>query len=271
MALPKVEIFLTTCNREKWCLWMLKDIQKETSGVEYNIRVFHDVAPKDDYSSVKKYCKKHDNLFYYKVKKATGKKEYWKIHKYMHELADTLDFDYLIMLQDDMALVENFTQRAISAIGGDVEVLSLFPTNHLHRLTQKPSQLPIDFKFCHSAPLETLNGTPMRSTNWSDCCYIATKKATTGIQITQPSKKYQANSANGSGVTYSFIKNYNEKSNKRIYQIEHGLMQHIGFFSSQMFGNRTDIPNNIFDRHNDYYIYLTDQDYQYTLEKIKSC
>jgi hypothetical protein len=272
MATPKVEIFLTTCARADWCLWMLKDIQKESDGVDYNVRVFHDVAPKDKYIDVVAFCKKHPNFHYYRVKRATGKKGYWKVHKYMHELADKLKFDYLIMLQDDMALVENFTKRAISVLGGDVEACSLFPTNYLHKLTQKPTHLPMpkDFTCFHQAPLETLNGTPMRSTNWSDCCYVATKDAVQGIRIEPPTRKYINNSNNGSGVTYSFIKGYNTKSGKRIYQIEHGLVQHIGFFQSSMFGKRKDIPNDKFDRHNNYYIHLTDQDYEYTLNKLKS-
>lgn len=265
----KVEIFLTTCNRAEWCLWMLKDIQKESQGADFNIRIFHDVAPGDDYSKVIEYCNRYSNLFYYKVKQATGKKEYWMVHKYMHELSDTLDYDYLIMLQDDMALVENFTKRATSVLGGNVEVCSLFPTNYLHKLTQRPkTPLKTPFTFNHSAELEVINGTPMRSTNWSDCCYVATKQAMQGIQIEQPSKKYQANPTHGSGVTYSFIRGYNEKSGKRIYQIEFGLVQHLGFYLSSMFGTRKDIPNDPLDRHNNYYIYLTDEDYQYTQKKM---
>jgi hypothetical protein len=248
---------------------MLKDIQQESQGLDYNVRVFHDEALGDDYSELIEYCKQYSNLHYYKVKKSTGKDQYWIIHKYMHELADKLEYDYLIMLQDDMALVENFTQRAVNILGGEVEVCSLFPTNLLHKLTQAPSNpLKNAFSYNHSAELQILNGVQMRSTNWSDCCYVATKAAMQGIVITPATGKYIKNPTHGSGVTYSFIRGYNQKTGKRIYQIEFGLVQHLGFYASSMFGERKDIPNNPLDRYNDYYIYLTDEDYYYTLKKI---
>jgi hypothetical protein len=265
----KVEIFLTTCKRAEWCLWMLKDIQRESQGVNYNIRVFHDEAFGDNYSKVIDYCKQYNNLYYYRVKYATGKDEYWVIHKYMHELADTLAYDYMIMLQDDMALVENFTQRAVNVLGGKVEVCSLFPTNLLHKLSQEPPKpLKNAFTYNNSAELEILNGVLMRSTNWSDCCYVATKAAMQGITITPPTAKYKSNPTHGSGVTYSFIREYNQKTGKRIYQLEYGLVQHLGFYDSAMFGEREEMSDNPLDRDNPWYIHLTDQDYYYTLKKV---
>jgi hypothetical protein len=214
----KIEIFITTAKRPKWCLNMIKEVQRESKGFNYNIRVFHD-NDGSDYSKVKKYCAKSNNVFYYKTLEFGGKPNFWILHNMMYSVLDTLDYDYFILLVDDMTLVKDFTKRAVRLVNKTIDICNFCTVNvHITNMMSKGFRV--------------INGVEMSQTNWWDCMCVARKKAMQGLRILKPSehrKKYA-----GSGVAQEFIRAYNNKSGKKIWQTRFALTEHLGIDNSAM-------------------------------------
>lgn len=104
MRKTDIYIAITTYNRPKELQELLGDVARETEGKNYHVRVY------DDHSDVPAYAP-FDMVRY---AKNHGKQRYWQIINDVFKDAETWDFKYFFLLQDDCRLVEGFFDKAIA-------------------------------------------------------------------------------------------------------------------------------------------------------------
>lgn len=216
----KIVIMITTHRRPKWCLNLLKELKKESKGLNYEIHLIHDKCD-SDYSRVVNYCKRN-NIKYWRTKENFGKLRFWELHNLIYQLLDTMQYDYFIQLIDDITLVKDFTRRAISTLKHfNVCKLSFFYVYNKKDCIEK-----------------TINGIDYKELDWIDCAYAARPDLLKGFRLEKPildRKRFR-----GSGVAHAFKKSYRRKKggDKRMWSLSCSLWEHLGWIDSVMHENR---------------------------------
>src|SRR5689334_579291 len=110
MRKADIYIAITTYDRPKEFKALMDDISRETSGKNVHIHVYDDASPVE-YGGGSWYKSRLD---YTKYQENNGKKGYWAVINDVFRDAQTWDFDYFFLLQDDCRLVEGFFEKAIN-------------------------------------------------------------------------------------------------------------------------------------------------------------
>lgn len=216
-----IEIFITTAKRGSWCLNLLHDLKEQGKGYEFNVRVIHDKSD-SDYSGVIKFCEENKNFYYGETEKTFGKIGFWYVNNMMYQLLDTLKYDYFIQLPDDIILVDNFFKRVLNLVKSEIDLCNFFTFN-IHKQSFLNTQI------------QNINNVEMWQNNWVDCCFIAKPSVMKGFQIEETNpNRWLKRKYTGSGVAGSFIREYNRRYDKQIYQTCYSLVEHIGAFKTAM-------------------------------------
>lgn len=210
------KIFITTAKRPFWCLNLLKELARNKGNFE--VFVFHDKCGYD-YSKVENYCKRKKGFYYLRTKDNMGRDDFWALNNLMYSILDLLDYDVYIQIPDDITLVENYVQRAVSYANYFELVVPGIVNIHNK-----------DNKVLHK-PKRSINGVDFYKTQWVDCSFIARREVMQGIRIEKPSRRGKYN---GSGVGVAFRNAFYERGGKEIWTSFYSLTQHLGIQKSSM-------------------------------------
>jgi glycosyltransferase involved in cell wall biosynthesis len=114
--MKRIAIFITTYNRPNLLLSLLKDIYREARGFDLNLLIIDDHSS-EDYIAVKYYLQERFAGRYKFIENPVnhGKQFYWKTITNGFQYMASVDFEYFILLQDDLRLMASFFKKAISA------------------------------------------------------------------------------------------------------------------------------------------------------------
>jgi glycosyltransferase involved in cell wall biosynthesis len=169
--MKKILIIITTYNRRKMLLDLLRDIHDQEGDYKVELVILND-GSKESYMTVLAYLRKNfERRFTYIYDEHNlGKAGYWKRIKRLYEEVAKRDYNYVIQIPDDIRLVDHFFFQA----------LNLF------------TAIPHDRRLCMSLHKEesrahtgwtslktqevVFGGMKLLRTGWMDMCYIASKK-----------------------------------------------------------------------------------------------
>lgn len=260
-----IEIFITTSKRGLWCHTLLEDLKEQGKGYEYNVRVFHDNCG-TDYSAVERFCQENENFYFYETKEHLQKIRFWLLNNLMYSFLSQLEYDYFIQLPDDIVLVDGFFKRAINLVQGDLDICNFFTFN-VHQESFKQHTIL------------KKNNEKMWLNNWVDCCFIARPCVMYDFQIEKTNaNRWMKRRYTGSGVAGSFIREYNKRYNKQIYQTYYSLVEHLGAFKTSMheperstlYYNEPQLDKFVYKKNlgNKLLMHLADKDKDYIENKI---
>jgi len=213
-----IVICITTHKRPVWCLNLLKEIKKESKGLDYQVYVIHDKCD-SDYTKVENYCKKN-GYNYLRTNRNFGKIDFWKLHNIIYTILDRLEYDYFIQLVDDITIVKDFTRRAIEPLKHfDVCKLSL------HWIFYEKNNV-----------IKEINGIEYKAHDWIDCAYSARSDLLKGFRINKP--VFNRGKWGGSGVAHAFKLAYSAKTGQTMWGVNHSLWEHLGYIDSVMHDHR---------------------------------
>lgn len=156
-----------------------------------------------------------------------GKEYYWKVVHDLYQRVQSLPFNYVVQLPDDVQLHAGFYRRAAAALDAipmtDKACLNLY---RCHRNEQWGSTKPIDVCF---------GGTDMRRTDWMDMCFIANRRMMELLQysVHQVHRDWSRHPELGSGVGPQLSRRLRSMGGS-IWQLSKSLVIDDGEQDSQM-------------------------------------
>jgi len=241
-------VTITTYNRPKKLLYLLKDILKNKENFCIEVWVFDDFSSLD-YSEVITFLKKN-NWKYYKMNKNFGKKNFYSLYNI---LLNKIKMDclgtsrspevpaakYYFQLQDDLSLCENFFSKSIKL------------WNSLPKEKRGTLNLLLDDKRLHK-PCWT-NKFPKNMGDyyeafWVDCIYMCvagTFKAINWKIDKIPPSRWDVDKNRSSGVGQNITLRLFKKG-IRMYKPKNSLVFHNGI-DSQMNPKRKEVHHAVFN------------------------
>jgi len=110
----KILILITTFNRPDDLLILLKELKKDKLFKKLHLIVFDDGSTKN-YSKVINYLKKYYRFDLFRNEENRGKENYWQIVNAAYNEVSNHEFDYFLMIPDDIRLTDNFLTRCIQS------------------------------------------------------------------------------------------------------------------------------------------------------------
>jgi len=167
----KIKIFITTFNRPEMLVDLLKNLKQQASNHDLSLFIVNDCSTAD-YAPVLKYLKSHwKNQYDYFVTEINyGKKDYWQLINFAYQQLETMEFDYLYQMADDILPVDNFFDRSIS-------LFKSIPDKQLACLNLFNDYSRNGKSFWTNTPVQYFNydGIDLLLTGWVDMLYMATK------------------------------------------------------------------------------------------------
>ena len=146
------------------------------------------------------------------------------MHNWMYKVAGVLKSKYFILLPDDIILVNNFIDRAVSLVSHEIDVCNFFIPNVLALK-----------KFNKIKKWKAIGKELVSKYTYVDSCFVSKKRIVDGILIGKPSKSFRSgNIERGSGVTAKLISAISKNSSSGIYVTKYSLCEHSGFNSTVM-------------------------------------
>jgi len=224
----KILILITTYNRPDSLLKLLKELNEDVFSKAVHLLIFDD-ASTEDYSQVKDYLTKNFMFDYFRNEKNGGRENYWQLVNAAFNEVRNHQFDYFMMIPDDVSIVDNFIFRAMQQWDSikDNQKACLNLLNDYSRLNTT----------CWTAikpKLVYYNGKPVYQTGWIDMCFLATKSFFEIIDysVYQVERIYQQNKKLSSGVGAQLSREV-INARRTIYQVAKSLLIH-GLHESKM-------------------------------------
>ena len=171
----KILTIITSYNRKKNMMLLAKKIVRQGSEVI----VFDDCS---NFEILNHYFVKFDTHF--------GKKGAWQKFKYIFSWLHTTDYDYYILIPDDIQIDSKFIANSLkqfNSIKTSNKLLNLLTDNRLYS-KQWTDFTPIE----HKEALQT---------QWTDMCFICNKEALQSMHIQEiHPNRWEDNELLGSGV-----------------------------------------------------------------------
>ena len=204
-------------------IYLLKNLKQQSSMHDVSLLIVNDCST-FNYQPILKYLKSvwKNQYNYFETEINYGKKDYWQLINFAYQQLETSEFDYLIQLPDDVQVVDNFFDLAITSFYGitDKKKACLNILNDYSRNGKS---------FWTNTYLSNVSykGIDMLVTGWVDMCYIATKKYLDllNYRIEPVDHKWSGNKVLSSGVGRQISKRL-VADGHHIYQLKKSLVIH---------------------------------------------
>jgi hypothetical protein len=100
-----VVVIIPSYNRYEWIRSLIEKLYTDKSNYKVKIIVFSDGSTDKRYNNLKRDFK---NLIYLSENKNNGKCGYWKVISKIFQLLRKISFDYMIQIDDDFEVCDNF-------------------------------------------------------------------------------------------------------------------------------------------------------------------
>lgn len=219
----KILIFITTYNRPKMLLDLLKDIKKQQGKYDLHVYVHDDCSPAN-YQPVRLYLSRNfERARYISNLRNRGKAGFWETINEAYQYIKTQTWDFVIELPDDIRLTDNFFDESIRLFSqGSAPCMNL--------LTEYSRQL---IKMWTDIEPRSLNN-EVNITGWVDMCFIADRVffEVLDYSINEVPKSWAANPTKSSGVGMQISQRI-VKAGYHFAQVKESLVIH-GDHHSQM-------------------------------------
>jgi len=212
----KLIILITTFKRPKKLLSLLKQIYEQQQNKRIKLIVFEDFSTFNYENTKSFFINNFSNSTWFKASQHFGKPNYWLLIENLYKNVKEEDSDYIIQLPDDIGLVDDFFNQAITQFNQIKDpkkiCLNLLQDNR----TSKPLWTPV----------KQINKGEVFKVGWVDMCFIATKRffKTLNYSIEPVSYSWSNNKNLSSGVGMQISKRLYKKYN--LYQVKKSLVIH---------------------------------------------
>lgn len=217
----KILIVVTTYNRPDGLLNLLTELKKDTLSEHIHFLIFDD-GSKLSYNKVIAYLKKNFSFDFFRNEINQGKSNYWQIVNAAFQAVKLHEFDYFLMLPDDVGLVDDFLTKSIDGYNSifDNKKVCLNLWNDYSRFG-KPSWTGINTKEVE------FDGKPFHKIGWLDMCLISDRKLFDIIDFSvhRPESIYVLNKELSSGVGAQLSKRL-VSAGANLYQVVKSLVKH---------------------------------------------
>lgn len=235
----KIKILITTYNRPKMLVDLLKNLKQQTNEHELSLLIVNDCSTLN-YKPVLKYLKTawFNRYDYFITEKNYGKRDYWQLINFAYHQLQSEQFDFIVQLPDDVLVVDDFFDKAIHAfkIIPDANKSCL---NILNDYSRNGKSFWTNSKVVH----HNFNGIGILNTGWVDMCYISTKNylELLNFKINPVNYKWSDNKKLSSGVGRQISMRLVSSGNS-IYQVNKSLVIHDDHPSVMHPEHRTEVP-----------------------------
>lgn len=219
----RIAILITTYKRAEMLLPLLQQINCQRANHELAVICVHD-GPSSGYEGIEKYLKSNFGNTLYSTQDHFGKSHYYRVINVLYEIAkaehEKRKFDYFIQIPDDIALADNFFEKAIRQfeIILDPKKVCLNLLNDGRNQPGWTRQPHKEVKFCHTLYILT---------QWVDMCFLSTSRffELLNWKILRIDQLWASNPNLSSGVGLQISQRLFSDGNN-IYQVNKTLVSH---------------------------------------------